>query len=210
MKRSYLNESASVEDALKDLVRECRRYRFEIEDLRGRIKHCLDQAAAVHGIDPAAVRSLLRWMQQTDDGKDDINYARQEEIDAAYRAIVSGAAPVVASRVDTELDKVMPLVTNGKPPMIKDIMKAIPCSAGKAHKLRSLAAARLAVKSSSSREKRENENPAPVHAAVTPRSLQEGMLQPAPDQEGTVSLTEPESVNAPLDTSNVVSLQRSG
>lgn len=60
MKRSYLNESASVEDALKDLVRECRRYRFEIEDLRGRIKQCFDQAAAVHGIDPAAVRSLLR------------------------------------------------------------------------------------------------------------------------------------------------------
>ena len=34
------------------------------------------------------------------------------------------------------------------------------------------------------------------------------MLQSAADQEGTVSSTEPELMNAPLDTSNVVSLQR--
>jgi hypothetical protein len=45
--------------------------------------------------------------------------------------------------------------------------------------------------------------------AVTPRSHEEEVLQPAPDQEGTVSSTEPESMNAPLDTSNVVSLSRS-
>ena len=206
MKRSYLNKSASLEDALKDLVRECRRYRFDIDDLLGRIKHCLDQAAAVHGIDPAAVRSLLRWMQQTGDGKDDINYARQQEIDAAYRAIVSGAAPVVASRVDTELDKVMALVVNEKLPKIDAIMKTIPCSLGKASKLRRLAAVRLGAKISFSRKNRENEKP----VAVRPRSHEEEVLQSAADQEGTVSSTEPESMNAPVDTSNVVSLQRKG
>jgi hypothetical protein len=206
MKRSYLDASASFSDALKDLVRECRRYRDDIEDLRSKTKHCLEQAAAAHSIDPAAVRRLLKVTMQSEGG---IDQARQEEIDAAYQAIVRGVAPVVPSRVDTEVDKVMALVVNEKPPKIDAIMKTIPCSLGKASKLRRLAAVRLGAKSSFSRNNRENENPAPVRVAVTPRSLQEGMLQPAADQEGTVSSTEPESMNAPVDTSNVVSLPRS-
>lgn len=139
-------------------------------------------------------------MQQTDDGKDDINYARQEEIDAAYRAIVSGAMPVVPLRKDEELEKVMQLVTNDRPPKIDDIKRAISCSRGKAHKLRHLAAVRLEAKSSCPSNSCEHELSERIGMAVTPHP---------PDHEGTVSSAEPESMTAPLDTSNVVSLPRS-
>jgi hypothetical protein len=114
MKQSYLDPTAPFATALGELVRACCVDLDEIQESRDKLNGRLHEAAAVHGIDPAAVRRLLKL--QKNDGNADINYARQEEIDAAYRAIVSGAAPVVASRVDTELDKVMPLVSNGKPP----------------------------------------------------------------------------------------------
>jgi hypothetical protein len=156
-KSSYLNPSASFDAALNDLVRQCRLDQLDIEDARARMNHRLHQAAAVHSIDPSAVRHLLTYMKQRDDGNNDINTARREEIDAAYRAIVNGGLPVVPSRVDTELDKVMSLITNDKPPKIDDIMKAISCSRGKAHKLRTLAATRLAAKSSCSSKSRERE-----------------------------------------------------
>ena len=156
-KSSYLNPSASFVAALNDLVRKCRLDQLDIEDARARLNQRLHQATAVHGIDPSAVRHLLTYMKQKDDGNNDINTARQEEMDAGYRAIVNGGLPVVPSRVDTELDKVMPLVSNGKPPMIKDIMKAISCSRGKASKLRRLAATRLAAKSSCSSKSGEPE-----------------------------------------------------
>jgi hypothetical protein len=80
--------------------------------------------------------------------------------------------------------------------------------------LRSLAAARLAAKSSCSSKLPEHELPARVHVAVTPGSgplqkEQEEMLRRAADRERTLSLAEAEPLNAPLDTSNVVSLPRS-
>jgi hypothetical protein len=193
MNRAYLNASASFDTALIELVKQCRRDLWEIKYHRDRMNGRLEQAAVVHGIDPAAVRRLLKVLVQSD-GNDDINHARQQEIDAAYKAIVSGAVPVVSRRMDTELDKVMELVTDGKPPKISAIRKAIACSAGKASKLRGLAAARLAAKSSSSPKERENEIREQIPVAVTPPAL---------------SMAEPESVSAPVDTSNVVSLPRS-
>ena len=156
MKKSYVNPSASFDAALNDLVRHCRLDLSDIKDVRAKMNQRLDQAADLHGIDPAAVRRLLKLLQKYD-GSDDINYARQEEIDAAYRAIVNGGVPVVPSRKDDELDKVMQLVTNDRPPKIDDIMKAISCSRGKASNLRKLAATRLAAKSSCSSKSRERE-----------------------------------------------------
>ena len=156
-KSSYLNPSASFDAAFNDLVRKCRLDQLDIKDARARLNQRLHQATAVHGIDPSAVRHLLTCMKQKDDGNNDINTARQEEIVAAYKAIVNGGLPVVPSRVDTELDKVMSLITNDKPPKIDDIMKAISCSRGKAHKLRTLAATRLAAKSSCSSKMHERE-----------------------------------------------------
>ena len=139
MKKSSLNPSASFDSALIDLVRQCRVDRSDIEDARARMNqrlpHFIRPPLITASILPLCVR-LLTHMKQTDDGTNDINYARQEEIDAAYRPIVNGGLPVMPSRVDTELDKVMSLITNDKPPKIDDIMKAISCSRGKAHKLR--------------------------------------------------------------------------
>jgi hypothetical protein len=165
----FSNTSASFESALKELVMVLQGDIEEIKERRKAMKARLDEAAAVHGIDPAAVRRLLK---QRKGDINDINCARKEEIDETYRTIVDGGAPTIPQRSDTELDKVMSLVTGNKPPKIDDIMKAISCSRGKAHKLRTLAAARLASKSSCSSKSRELELSS--HADTHPS--QEGRL----------------------------------
>jgi hypothetical protein len=208
MKRPYLNASASFGDALIALVMHCHFDLDGIQELRAQMKRRLDNAAAVHGIDPTAVRRLVK-MQQTG-----INYAPQEEIGAAYRAIVVGALPIRAPRAETEFDKVMQLVSNNKAPKIDDIMTAISCSRGKAHKLRRLAAARLAEKSSRSSELHEHELPHPKPMAVTPRPVpsqkkQEKMLRPAADRKCTLLPAESKAMEAPLDASNVIPFPRS-
>ena len=142
----------SFSDALADVVMRCKNELSDIEDARTRMKGRLNQAAALHGIDPGAVRRLLKWLkeQRRAETENDINSARRFEIDDAYRAIMSGDKPAAPKHSDTELDKVMALATNKKPPKIDDIMKSVGCSRGKAHKLRTLAAVRLAAKNSSS------------------------------------------------------------
>jgi len=144
-------------NALVDLVQRLQGDLDYIKELRLGIKKRLDEAAATHGIDPTAVRRLLTWMQQRKDDINDINHARNEEIDEVYRTIMNGGVPALPRRVDTELDKVISLVKGDKPPKIDDIMKAISCSRGKAHKLRTLAAARLESKRSCSSKSRELE-----------------------------------------------------
>jgi hypothetical protein len=149
------DHNLSFSGALIDVIGRCQGDIETIKKIRTAMKARLDDAAAVHGIDPAAVRRLLTWLQQAE--KNEVDCDRNDEIDAAYRVITTGGTPVVPKRMDTELDKVMSLVTNDKPPKIDDIMQTIGCSRGKAHKLRTLAAARLAAKSSSSPKSRERE-----------------------------------------------------
>jgi hypothetical protein len=155
-----MKHNLSFSGALADVVMRCKNDLADIEASRDRIKRRLNEAAALYGIDPAAVRRLLVWVkqQQKNANKDEVDVARQEEIDQAYRAIANGEMPAMPKRIDTELDKVMSLVTNDMPPKIDEIMQAICCSRGKAHKLRTLAAARLAAKSSSSSKTREREH----------------------------------------------------
>jgi hypothetical protein len=152
-----MKPTLSFSGVLVDLVQHFQGDLDHIKEVRLGMKKRLDEAAATHGIDPAAVRRLLAWMQQTKGNNSDINHARNEEIDQAYRTIMNGGTPAVPTRSDTELDKVMALVIKDRPPKIDDIMKVISCSRGKAHKLRTLAAARLASKSSCSSKSRELE-----------------------------------------------------
>lgn len=163
----------SFAGALADLVMRCKNDLSDIEDARTRMKGRLNQAAAVYGIDPGAVRRLLKWLEEQRRAGADAarTAARRMELDDAYRALLSGGdKPTVSKRADTELDKVMALATDNKPPKIDDIMGAVGCSRGKAHKLRTLAAVRLAAKSSSSSVSGEHEqsNETPQAVALAP------------------------------------------
>jgi hypothetical protein len=137
--------------ALKDVIAACQNDLEVIKERQAAIKAQLDNAAAL-GIDPAAVRRFLRKADRNDIDRD-----RNDEIDTIYRVIANDGVPVLPSRSDSELDSVLALTNTDKPPKIAAIRQAIGCSQGKAQKLRTLAAARLAAKSLSSREMDEDE-----------------------------------------------------
>jgi hypothetical protein len=145
-------KTLSLSSALKDVVAACQNDLKVIKERRAAIKARLDNAAALDGIDPAAVRRFLRKAE-----KNEINGDRNDEIDTIYKVIVNGGVPALPSRSDSELDSVLALTNTNKPPKIDAIMQAIGCSRGKAHKLRRFAAARLEAKSSSSRGIDEHE-----------------------------------------------------
>jgi hypothetical protein len=142
----------SFSSVLMDVIAGCKDDLEVIKECRASIKARLNNAAALDGIDPAAVRRFLRKTE-----KNEIDRDRNDEIDTIYKVIVEGGVPVLPSRSDSELDRVLALTNTDKPPKIAAIRQAIGCSQGKAHRLRSLAAARLMAKSSSSREIDEHE-----------------------------------------------------
>jgi hypothetical protein len=144
----------SLSSALKDVIAACQNDLEVIKERRAAMKAQLDNAAAL-GIDPAAVRRFLAWRQKAD--KNEIDRDRNDEIDTIYRIIANGGAPVMPSRSDSELDRVLALTNTNKPPTIAAIRQAIGCSQGKASKLHKSAAARLEAKSSSSHEIDEHE-----------------------------------------------------
>jgi hypothetical protein len=143
----------SFSSALRDVIAGCKNDQEVIKERQAAIKARLDNAAALHGIDPAAVRRLLQRAK-----KNEIDLDRDDEIDTIYEIIAKGGVPVRPSRSDSELDRVLALTHTDKPPTIEKIKEAIGCSQGKAQKLRKSAVARLQAKSSSSREIAEHEH----------------------------------------------------
>jgi hypothetical protein len=148
-------KTLSFSSALKDVIAGCQNDLEVIKERRAAMKARLDNAAALHGINPAAARRVVAWRRQAE--KNEINRDRNDEIDTTYKVIANGGVPVLPSRADIELDRVLALTNTDKPPTIAAIRQAIGCSQGKAHTLRTLAAARLAAKSSSSRGIDEHE-----------------------------------------------------
>src|SRR5260370_10158016 len=148
-------KTLSSSSAPMDVIGACQNDVEAIKERRAAMKARLDNAAAVHGIDPAAVRRFLAWRRKAE--KNEINRDRNDEIDTIYKVIANGGVPVLPSRFDDELDLVLALTKTNKPPKIDAIMQAIGCSLGKASKLRRFAAARLEAKSSSSRGIDEHE-----------------------------------------------------
>jgi hypothetical protein len=145
----------SLSSVLKDVIAACEDDLEVIKERRAAMKARLDNAAALDGIDPAAVRRHLAWRRKA--AKNEIDRDRNDEIDTIYRIIASGGVPVLPSRSDSELDRVLALTNTNKPPTIAAIRQAIGCSQGKASKLHKSAAARLEAKSSSSRGIDEHE-----------------------------------------------------
>ncbi len=147
--------STNFKETLFALVEACEADETAIQKIKSATKDRLADALVKHGIDPGAVRHLISWRKAH--AKDPLAIERVEELHQHYRAILTGDTPTVPSRADSELEKVLRLTNSAKPPKVDLIMRTIGCSRGKAHKLRTLAAARLAAKISSSSESDERE-----------------------------------------------------
>lgn len=151
---------------LKNIVDICESADAEIEAQKLIQKGALDAGKENDGIEPAVVRKILARRKRL--AKDPAETTRQEELGDLYQFMLEGGVPVELPKANDDLSRVMALTNTSKPPKIEAIKKALGCSQGKAHKLRTLAAARLAVKSSSSFDEREHEHSHdPVTGEVT-------------------------------------------
>lgn len=141
---------------LEQIVKVCEEARAAIDAQLEIIKGALDAGLEQHSLDPGAVRRLLAWRRKNE--KDPAKRAFDDELDDQYRFLIEGGTAYdMPAKADTEIERVMALCSGDKPPKIEAIKRALECSQGKAHKLRSLAVARLTAKSSSSRDEREHE-----------------------------------------------------
>ncbi len=160
--------NSNFKETLLALVEACEADEAAIQKIKSATKDRQADALVKHGIDPATVRSLILWRKAH--AKDPTAIERAEELNQVYRIILAGGTPTIPSRADAELEKVLRLTNSAKPPKIETIMHAIGCSRGKASKLRNLAAARLAAKSSSSSEPRERELSRGIRSVLLARS----------------------------------------
>ena len=180
---------------LKNIVDICEAADTEIESQKLIQKGALDAGKENDGIEPAVVRKILARRKRL--AKDPAETTRQEELGDLYQFMLEGGVPVELPKADDELSRVMALTNTSKPPKIEAIKKALGCSQGKAHKLRTLVAARLAVKSSSSSNENEHEysdTPHDSDGVVT--ETQESTDTPAP--RGSSLPWAPEAAEVPL------------
>ena len=95
------------------------------------------------------------------------------------------------TQADDEVSRVMALTNTSKPPKIDAIKKALGCSQGKAHKLRSIAAVRLAKKSSSSFGDNEHEH------LPKPEDGDDGITEPRDNHPSQANDPAPQGVSPP-------------
>src|ERR1700738_3809197 len=100
-------KTLSFSSALMDVIAGCQNDLKVITERRAAMKARLDNAAAVFGIAPAAARRVLAWLRQAE--KNEINRDRNDEIDTTYKVIANGGVPVLPSRADIQLDRVLAL-----------------------------------------------------------------------------------------------------
>ena len=143
---------------LKVLVDICEAADTEIENQKLIQKGALDAGKENDGIEPAVVRKILARKKRL--SKDPAETTRLEDLMTDYLFMLGEGREDTRpwTQADDEVSRVMALTNTGKPPKIEAIKKALGCSQGKAHKLRSIAAVRLAKKSSSSFDEREHEH----------------------------------------------------
>lgn len=152
----------TLRDHIRNVVKACEADETAAQASRDAIRDRLQEAQNDHGIDAAAMKRLLGWRKAK--VKDPAKRLMSDELDEQYRFLCEGGMGIdIPEAADTEIERVMALTNTAKPPKIAVIRKEIGCSQGKAHKLRSLAAARLAMraqleKSSSSFVHREHEH----------------------------------------------------
>ena len=113
-------------------------------------KGALDAGKENDGIEPSVVRKMVARRKRL--AKDPVETQRLEDLAVDYQFFLEGGVEPVrsAAPASDELSRVLALTNTTKPPKIEAIKKALGCSQGKAHKLRTMAAVRLAKSSSSS------------------------------------------------------------
>jgi hypothetical protein len=147
-------------------------------------KGALDAGRDNDGIEPAIVRMMLARRKRM--AKDPAETMRLEELADHYQFMLDGGRPdeKLLALADDEMSRVMALTSTDRPPEIEAIKKALGCSQGKAHKLRSMAAARLAVKSSCSSVKNEHEHSSSPRVGVRAAEITETDSRAAGGDEG--------------------------
>lgn len=143
---------------LKNIVDICEAADTEIENQKLIQKGALDAGKENDGIEPAVVRKILARRKKL--AKDPAETTRLEDLMTDYQFMLGEGREDTRpwTQADDEVSRVIALTNTSKPPKIEAIKKALGCSQGKAHKLRSIAAVRLAKKSSSSFDEREHEH----------------------------------------------------
>lgn len=151
---------------LKNIVDICEAADVEIENQKLIQKGALDAGKEHDGIEPAVVRKILARRKRL--AKDPAETTRLEDLMTDYQFMLGEGRESTRpwTQADDEVSRVMALTNTSKPPKIEAIKKALGCSQGKAHKLRSIVAVRLAKKSSSSSDENEHEH-SPPHDAET-------------------------------------------
>lgn len=149
---------------LKNLVDICEAADTEIENQKLIQKGALDAGKEDDGIEPAVVRKIVARRKKL--AKDPVETTRLEDLMDEYKWMLGEGRETARpwTQADDEVSRVMALTNTSKPPKIEAIKKALGCSQGKAHKLRSIVAVRLAKKSSGSSDENEHEH-LPFHDA---------------------------------------------
>ena len=136
----------------------------EIENQKLIQKGALDAGKEDDGIEPVVVRKIVARRKKL--AKDPVETTRLEDLMDEYKWMLGEGRETARAwtQADDEVSRVMALTNTSKPPKIEAIKKALGCSQGKAHKLRSIVAVRLAKKSSGSSDENEHEH-LPSHDA---------------------------------------------
>jgi len=143
---------------LKNIVDICEAADAAIDEQNLIKKGALDAGKENDGIEPAVVRKILARRKKL--AKDPAETTRLEDLMTDYQFMLGEGVEAARpwTQADDEVSRVMALTNTSKPPKIEAIKKVLGCSQGKAHKLRSIAAVRLAKKSSSSSDENEHEH----------------------------------------------------
>lgn len=148
----------SLAHKLKNIVDICEAADAAIDEQNLIKKGALDAGKENDGIEPGVVRKILARRKRI--AKDPAETTRLEDLMTDYQFMLGEGREDTRpwTQTDDEISRVMALTNTSKPPKIEAIKKALGCSQGKAHKLRSIVAVRLAKKSSSSSAPREHEH----------------------------------------------------
>lgn len=174
-----MNTNLTLAKKLKGIVEICEAADATIEEQNLIKKGALEAGKENDGIEPAVVRKILARRKKL--AKDPAETQRLEDLMTDYQFMLGEGREDTRpwTQTDDEVSRVMALTNTSKPPKIDAIKKALGCSQGKAHKLRTLAATRLAKKSSSSRDDDEHEHSPPHNPGTGEFSeIHRGATQP--------------------------------
>lgn len=179
-------------DRLRSFIERIERLIEERQSIQSDIKDVFSEAKSV-GYDVRTMRRIIQLRAQ-----DSADRAEQEALLDTYlmalgmtnghRSLSEEDLEERATRVASEVDRLMTLVVNGKPPKIAAIQAEIGCSAGKASRLRGMVEDRISRSNAIDRE-------IPAHDAET-GELIESSGQPEPTQAAAAA---PASAASPLD-----------